>query len=83
VRRAVLEVVLAVAAAVGCVASWLLAQTSVVVAPVSDGEPATTSVVYDPFWLFIALLLGTLAGVLLVVGVARWRRSAVARVSPK
>ena len=65
-RRAVLEVVLAVAAAVGCVASWLSAQTSVVLAPVSDGEPTTTSVEYDPFWLFIALVLGTLAGVLLV-----------------
>jgi hypothetical protein len=75
VRRAVLEVVLAVAAAVGCVACWLLAQTSVVVAPISDGEPTTTSVVYDPFWLFIALVLGTLAGVLLVVGATRWRRS--------
>jgi hypothetical protein len=78
VRRALLEVVLAVAAAVGCVATWLMAQSTVVVAPVSDGEPATTSVVYDPFWLFIAFLLGTLSGVLLVVGAARWRRYASA-----
>jgi hypothetical protein len=78
VRRAILEVVLAVAAAIGCVASWLLAQSPVAVAPVSDGEPATTSVAYDPLWLFIALVLGTLAGVLLVVGAARWRRSRTA-----
>jgi hypothetical protein len=78
VRRAILEVVLAVAAAIGCVASWLLAQSSVAVAPVSDGEPATTSVAYNPLWLFIAFALGTLAGVLLVVGAARWRRSRTA-----
>jgi Flp pilus assembly protein CpaB len=75
VRRAAIELVLAVAAAVGCVASWLSAQSTVVVPPVSDGEPATTSVLYDPSWLIIAFMLGTLAGVLLVVGVGRWRRS--------
>jgi hypothetical protein len=76
VRQALIEVVLGLVAAVGCVATWLWAQSSVVVAPVSDGEPATTSVVYDPFLLSIAFLLGTLAGVLLVVGGTRWRRSA-------
>jgi hypothetical protein len=72
-RRAVLELLLAIAAAVGCVVSWLHAQSTVVVPPVEDGEPTTTSVVYYPPLLALAFMLGTLAGVLLVVGVARWR----------
>ena len=69
-----LELVLAVAAAVGCVASWFAAQSTVVNAPVADGEPPTTSVAYYPPWLLAAFVLGTLAGVLAVVGVCRWRR---------
>ena len=79
-RRAVLELVLAVAAAVGCVASWVRAESTVVIAPIANGEPSTTSVVYYAPLLFLAFVLGTLAGVLAVVGVARWRRS---RVVPK
>ena len=79
-RRAVLELVLAVAAAVGCVASWVRAESTVVIAPIANGEPSTTSVVYSAPLLFLAFVLGTLAGVLAVVGVARWRRS---RVVPK
>jgi hypothetical protein len=77
-RRAVLELVLGVASAVGCVASWLRAQSSVVIPPIADGEPPSTSVVYYPPMLALAFLLGTLCGVLLVVGVARWRRCAPA-----
>jgi hypothetical protein len=77
-RRAVLELVLAVAAAVGCVASWVRAESTVVIAPIANGEPSTTSVVYSAPLLFLAFVLGTLAGVLAVVGVARWRRSRVA-----
>jgi hypothetical protein len=79
-RRAVLELVLAVAAAVGCVASWVRAESTVMIAPIANGEPSTTSVVYYAPLLFLAFVLGTLAGVLAVVGVARWRRS---RVVPK
>jgi hypothetical protein len=79
-RRAVLELVLAVAAAVGCVASWVRAESTVVIAPIANGEPSTTSVVYYAPLLFLAFVLGTLAGVLAVVGVARWRRS---RLAPK
>jgi hypothetical protein len=71
---------LAVAAAVGCVASWVRAESTVVIAPIANGEPSTTSVVYSAPLLFLAFVLGTLAGVLAVVGVARWRRS---RVAPK
>jgi hypothetical protein len=74
-RRAVLELVLAVAAAVGCVASWVRAQSTVVIPPIADGEPSTTSVEYYAPLLFLAFVLGTLAGVLAVVGVARWHRS--------
>ncbi len=77
-RRAVLELVVAVAAAVGCVASWVASQSAVVVPPVADGEPTTTSVTYYPPWLFAAFVLGTLAGVLAVVGIARWRRRPLA-----
>ncbi len=76
-RRAVLELVLAVAAAVGCIASWLGAQSTVTVPPIADGEPTTTSVTYYPPLLVLALALGTLAGVLAVVGVARWRRARI------
>ena len=79
-RRAVLELVLAVAAAVGCVASWVRAESTVVIAPIANGEPSTTPVEYYAPLLFLAFVLGTLAGVLAVVGVARWRRS---RVVPK
>lgn len=74
-RRAVLELLLAVAAAVGCVVSWMRAESTVVIAPVANGEPSTTSVEYYSPLLFVAFVLGTLAGVLFVVGAARWRRS--------
>ncbi len=74
-RRAVLELVLAVAAAVGGVASWVRAESTVMIAPIANGEPSTTSVAYSSPLLFLAFVLGTLAGVLAVVGVARWRRS--------
>ena len=43
-------------------------------APVIDGEPATTSVVYDAPLLTLALLLATVAGVLVVLGIANLRR---------
>jgi NO-binding membrane sensor protein with MHYT domain len=73
-RVAKLELVLAVVAAVGCVLSWLGAGSTVVVAPVLDGEPKTTSVVYSPPLLVLSLILATVAGVLAVVAIARLRR---------
>ena len=72
--RARLELMLALVAAAGCVLSWLAASTTVVVAPVLDGEPMTSSVVYSPPLLVLSLLLATVAGVLVVVGIARSRR---------
>jgi hypothetical protein len=72
--RAIVQLVLAAAAAVGCVLSWLAAITTVEVPPIIEGEPMTTSSVYSAPLLSLALLLATVAGVLAVLGVAGWRR---------
>lgn len=48
---------------------------SVAVAPIADGQPFTTSVVYDPQLLLLTLVLLTSAGVLAVVGITRLRRA--------
>jgi hypothetical protein len=72
--RARVELVLAVVAAAGCVLSWSAASSTVVVAPVLEGEPQTASVVYSPPLLVLALFLATVAGVLVVLAVARLRR---------
>lgn len=73
--RAIIELVLAGAAAVGCAASWLQVRYLVLVAPVIDGEPVTTSVSYHPRMLALALVAAMVAGVLAVIGTARLRRS--------
>jgi hypothetical protein len=73
-RRAIVEVTVAVLAAVGAVLSWFGAQTTVTVAPILPGEPQTTSVAYSPPMLVLMLLLATVAGVMAVVGIARLRR---------
>ena len=72
--RARIELLLALAAAIGCVVSWLAASSTVVVAPVLEGEPQTTSVVYSPPLLGLSLFLATVAGVLAVLGIAELRR---------
>ena len=72
--RAIVELVLAAAALVGSGLSWLAAKSTADVAPVIAGEPSKTSNVYDPTLITLSLLLVTVAGVLLVLGVARWRR---------
>jgi len=74
-RGAVIELVLALAAAIGGVLSWLAARSTVEVPPIIEGEPLTTSLVYSPPLLTLSLLLATVAGVLAVLGVARWRRA--------
>jgi hypothetical protein len=73
---AVAELALACAAVLGCAVSWSSVRSSVVVAPVLKGQPATTSVVYDPPLLLLTLLLAATAGMLAVTGTARLRRSA-------
>jgi len=73
-RRATVELVVALVAAVGCLLCWLAASSTVVVAPVLASEPKTTSVVYSPPLLVLSLILATVAGVLVVLGIARLRR---------
>ena len=70
----VVELAAALAAAAGCVLAWLAASTTVVVPPVLDGEPLMTSVQYSAPRIGLALLLATVSGVLLVLGIARLRR---------
>jgi NO-binding membrane sensor protein with MHYT domain len=79
--RAVVELLLACAAAVGCAASWSAVHSTVTVAPVLKDQPVTMSVVYDPSMLLVTLLLAALAGMLAVVGIARLRRARHATVA--
>ena len=72
--RARVELLLAVVAAAGCVLSWLAASSTVVVAPVLEGEPKTTSIEYSAPLLVLSLFLATAAGVLVVLAIARLRR---------
>jgi hypothetical protein len=74
-RRAVIELVLAALALVGCVLGWLSASRTVVVAPVLDGEPSTVSLVYDAPMLTLSLLLAAVAGMLAVFGITHLRRA--------
>ena len=72
--RALVEFVLAGAALVGAGRAGRTRVTCVAVAPIADGQPATTSLVYNPQLLLLTMLLATIAGVLAVVGAARlWR----------
>jgi ABC-type spermidine/putrescine transport system permease subunit II len=73
-RRAIIELLVAVAAAIGCVLSWLAARSTVDIAPLLEGEPMTTSVAYSAPLLVLSLLLATVAGVLAVLAIARSRR---------
>ncbi len=61
----------AIAAAVLC---WLQVTSLVDVPPVTEGQPATVSVVYDPPLMVLSWLLATVGGVLAVLGVAGMRR---------
>jgi NO-binding membrane sensor protein with MHYT domain len=72
--RALVELALACAALVGGGVSWAHARHTVRVAPIAEGQPFTTSLVYDPQQLLLSLVLVTIAGVLAVVGIARLRR---------
>jgi len=72
--RHVVQAVLAVAAAAGAALSWAQVQSLVDVAPVTEGQPATVSVVYDPPMMVLTLVLATAAGVLAILGIAGLRR---------
>lgn len=73
--RALIELAAAALLVLAAVAAGSAVCSTVEVAPVLDGEPVTTSVVYDPPQLLLTLLLVTAAGVLAVIGTARWWRS--------
>lgn len=73
--RALLELALAGAALVGGGVSWSRAHQMVSVAPIADGQPFTTSLVYDPQLLLLTLVLLTSAGVLAVVGMTKIRHA--------
>ena len=77
--RALVELILAGAALVGAGVSWSHAGRTVEVAPIADGQPFTTSLVYNPPLLLLSLVLVTTAGVLAVLGIARLRRERDAR----
>ena len=72
--RVVIGLLAAAGCAVGAVLSWLAASATVTVPPVLEGEPRTTSVEYSAPLIGLSLLLATVAGVLLVLGVAALRR---------
>ena len=68
--RPVVQLVLAALAAVGAVLCWLQVRSWVDVPPITDGQPATVSVVYDPPLMVLSWFLATTAGVLAVLGAA-------------
>lgn len=72
--RALVELGLALAVLAGAAVSWSHARYTAAVAPIADGQPFTTSLVYHPQQLLLTTLLLTVAGVLAVVGAARLRR---------
>jgi hypothetical protein len=78
-----LELTLAAVALAGAAVSWLMSRSTVVNPPIGDGEPATDSISYYPPLVMLAFMLCALAGSLLVVGIARWRRLRVALAAPK
>ena len=73
--RALVLLGLACAALAGAGVSWTHARHTTGVAPIAEGQPATTSLVYDPQLLLLTLLLVTTAGVLAVLALARLRRA--------
>jgi hypothetical protein len=73
-RRAIIELLVAVAAAIGCVLSWLASRSTVDVAPLLEGEPMTTSVAYSAPLVVLSLFFAAVAGVLAVLAIARSRR---------
>jgi uncharacterized membrane-anchored protein len=82
--RAILAICLALAAAAGAAMTWLSSRHTVSVAPITDGQPSTVSLVYDPQLLLLTMLLAIAAGVLVVLGVAAlWRGRRHVSAAPK
>ena len=69
-----IQLVFGMLAAVAAVLCWRLVTSLVDVAPITEGQPATASVVYDPPLMVLSWVLLTVAGVLVVQGAAGlWR----------
>lgn len=73
--RALIELGLACLALVGAGLSWSHASHTQLVAPIADGQPFTTSLVYNPQVLLLTLVLATAGGVLMVAGTSRALRA--------
>ncbi len=73
--RHIVQLVLAAVAAVGAAVAWSQVRSWVDVPPITEGQPATVSVVYDPPLMMLSWVLATAAGVLLVLGVSGLRRA--------
>ena len=74
-----MQLVLATLTLIGAALSWLQVRSIVDVSPIADGQPATTSVAYSPPMMLLTMLLATVAGVLIVLGVAGLIRGRRAR----
>jgi hypothetical protein len=74
-RVALVQLALAALALAGAVWGWLAAGSQEQVPPILEGQPSMTTVVYYPPPIVLALTLLTAAGVLVVLGVVRLRRS--------
>ena len=72
--RHIAQLVLALVAAAGAAVSWSQVRSWIDVAPITDGQPATVSVVYNPPLMMLSWLLATAAGVLVILGITGLRR---------
>ena len=72
--RHTVQLVMGVVAIAAAVLGWLQVTSLVDVPPVTEGQPATVSVVYDPPLMMLSWLLATVGGVLAVLGAAGLRR---------
>lgn len=78
-----IQLCLACAALAGAGICWVHARHTATVGPIADGQPSTTSLVYNPQLLLLIAVLASAAGVLAVLGVARLMRRRVVRESPE
>lgn len=72
--RHIVQLLFALAAGAGAALLWPAVSTAVDIAPVTEGQPATVSIVYHAPVLLLIWLLVTTAGVLTVLAVAGLRR---------
>lgn len=72
--RHIVQLVVGVVAIAAAVLCWLQVTSLVDVPPVTEGQPASVSVVYDPPLMILSWLLATAGGVLVVLGGAGLRR---------